>query len=150
MSVPEEKDSYSFILPGIPVAQGRPRFSTAPGFVVAYDPAKSKDYKKCIAYMASLNGPSVPLLEPVRLSLRIFLPIPKSFSKKKHEEAEEGSLRPTKKPDISNVLKGVEDAMKGIMYADDSQIIEYGTIGKWYSAKPRIEVEVERIGKRKG
>lgn len=139
------KKSYSFVVPGVPVAQGRPRFSKANGFVVAYDPEKSKNYKAIIAYIANLKGPRIPLDCPVRLSLKIFLPIPKSFSKKKHAEAVAGEIRPTKKPDVSNVLKGVEDAIKGIIYRDDSQIVEYGIIGKWYSEKPRIEVRVEII-----
>lgn len=33
---------------GEPVAQGRPRFARRGGFVQAYDPKKSKDYKQRI------------------------------------------------------------------------------------------------------
>lgn len=136
----------SFVLRGTPVPQGRPRFARSPkGFVMAYDPAKSKAYKQAIALEASLNAPEKPFECPVRLSLRIYLPIPKSLSKKKHEEASAGVIRPQKKPDVSNILKGVEDAMKGIVYADDSQIVEYGVLGKWYSDDPRIEVKVEAV-----
>ena len=47
---------YSFVVPGVPVAQGRPRFSKANGFVVAYDPEKSKSYKAMIAYIANLKN----------------------------------------------------------------------------------------------
>lgn len=137
----------SFTLRGIPVPQGRPRFArSARGFVMTYDPAKSKAYKQAVALAASMEAPENPFETPVRLSLRIFLPIPKSFSKKKHEEAASGTLRPQKKPDISNILKGVEDAMKGIVYTDDSQVVEYGIVGKWYSDEPRIEVKVETLG----
>lgn len=139
------KKSYSFVVPGVPVAQGRPRFSKVNGFVVAYDPEKSKNYKAMIAYIANMKGPRIPLDCPVRLSLKIFLPIPKSFSKKKRENAIAGNLRPTKKPDVSNVLKGVEDAIKEIIYKDDSQIVEYGIVGKWYSERPRIEVRIDVV-----
>ena len=55
------KKIYSFVVPGVPVAQGRPRFSKANGFVVAYDPEKSKSYKAIIAYIANLKGPQIPL-----------------------------------------------------------------------------------------
>ena len=51
-----------------------------------------------------------------------------------------GTLRPVTKPDVSNVLKGVEDALKGVWYKDDSQIVGYGVLGKWYDERPRIEI----------
>lgn len=39
-------------IPGEPCAQGRPRFSTAGGFVKAYDPAKSRNYKAYVKLIA--------------------------------------------------------------------------------------------------
>ena len=37
--------NLTFTIPGEPTAQGRPRFSTHGGFVKAYDPEKSRNYK---------------------------------------------------------------------------------------------------------
>lgn len=54
-----------------------------------------------------------------------------------------GLLRPTTKPDVSNVIKGVEDALNGVWYKDDSQIVAYGKVGKWYSDMPRVEITME-------
>ena len=34
----------------------------------------------------------------------------------------------------------VEDALKGLWYVDDSQIVGYGAVGKWYDKQPRIEI----------
>ena len=65
------------------------------------------------------------------------------MSKKKREAALAGKLRPTTKPDVSNVLKGVEDALKGVWYVDDSQIVGYGELGKWYAERPRIEIAMQ-------
>ena len=67
------------------------------------------------------------------------------MSKKKREAAIAGRLRPTTKPDVSNILKGVEDALKGLWYVDDSQIVGYGVLGKWYSERPRIEIAMREI-----
>ena len=67
------------------------------------------------------------------------------MSKKKREAALAGQLRPTTKPDVSNVLKGVEDALKGLWYADDSQIVGYGELGKWYAERPRIEIAMQEL-----
>jgi Holliday junction resolvase RusA-like endonuclease len=133
---------YRIVVDGDAVPQGRPRFSRN-GHV--FDPAKSREYKEYIKLHASQNSPECPVTGPVKLSLMIYRAIPKSFSRKKRDDAISGIILPTTKPDFSNVLKGVEDALKGIWYADDSQIVSYGDMFKVYSDKPRIEVEMEEI-----
>ena len=65
--------------------------------------------------------------------------------KYKREAALAGTLRPTTKPDVSNVLKGVEDALKGVWYKDDSQIIGFDELGKWYGERPRIEITMREL-----
>lgn len=42
----------TIMIPGEPCAQGRPRFSTAGGFVKAYDPVKSRNYKAFVRMIA--------------------------------------------------------------------------------------------------
>ena len=135
-----------FTVYGEPVAQGRPRFTTAGGFVRAYDPKKSRDYKDYVRLVAVEKAPKEPIDGPVSLTIRVFRPIPKSFSKKKAELAENGSLRPTTKPDADNFLKSIKDALKGIIWRDDSQVVDV-YVGKWYSSRPRIEIEIQEIGK---
>ena len=134
---------YKAVVLGEPVAQGRPRFSRQGGFVKAYDPAKSRDYKQYVRLVASEDAPEAPVTGAVVLSLKIYRAVPKSMSKRKREAALAGRLRPTTKPDVSNVLKGVEDALKGVWYADDSQIVGYGVLGKWYAERPRIEIAMQ-------
>ena len=55
----------------------------------------------------------------------------------------DGKIRPTKKPDADNIMKAVADALNGIAYKDDSQIVNV-TIAKWYSDTPRVEVAIFR------
>lgn len=45
--------NLTFTIPGEPTAQGRPRFSTHSGFVKAYDPEKSRNYKSYVKLLAS-------------------------------------------------------------------------------------------------
>ena len=40
----------TFTIPGDPVPQGRPRFSTHGGFARAYDPKKSRDGKSVVKF----------------------------------------------------------------------------------------------------
>jgi Holliday junction resolvase RusA-like endonuclease len=95
--------------------------------------------------MATRYAPTVPSCKPVCLKLDVYRPIPKGFNKKKVVDAENGLLRPVTKPDGSNYLKLVEDALNGLMWADDSQIVDTH-VSKWYSKYPRIEVLIFEIG----
>lgn len=137
--------TYTAVILGEPVAQGRPRFSRQGGFVKAYDPAKSRDYKSYVRLIAAQNAPVTPVEGAIEFSLRIYRAIPKGMPKYKREEAKAGALRPVTKPDVSNVLKGVEDALKGVWYKDDSQIVGYGVLGKWYDERPRIEIMMREL-----
>lgn len=132
--------TYTAVIFGEPVAQGRPRFSRQGGFVKAYDPAKSRDYKSYVRMIAAQHAPAEPVQGAVILSLKIYRSIPKAMPKYKRALALAGQIRPVTKPDVSNVLKGVEDALKGLWYKDDSQIVGYGAMGKWYAERPRIEI----------
>ena len=137
--------TYTAVVLGDPVAQGRPRFSRQGGFVKAYDPSKSRDYKSYVRLIAAQNAPDSPVEGAIEFSLRIYRAIPKGMPKYKREAAKAGALRPVTKPDVSNVLKGVEDALKGVWYKDDSQIVGYGVLGKWYDERPRIEIMMREL-----
>lgn len=133
-----------FTVYGEPVAQGRPRFSTINGHAVAYDPAKSRDYKHYVRLVASQHKPDKPLEGPLALYVNVYRSIPKSFSKKKHKQAENGEIRPVTKPDVDNYLKGIKDALKGVIWNDDNQVVSVN-ISKWYSEQPRIEIKCYRL-----
>ena len=135
-----------FTVYGEPVAQGRPRAGkTARGDVVMFDPGKSKDYKRYVAMIASQHRPKQLIEQPVSLTVKVYRPIPGSWSKVKQAKAENGALLPTSKPDLSNYIKGVEDAIEGIILKNDSQVVNYGESGKWYSQNPRIEVTIKEV-----
>jgi crossover junction endodeoxyribonuclease RusA len=51
--------------------------------------------------------------------------------------------RPRKQGDLSNTIKAIEDALKGLAYRDDSQIIEIRARRFDDKLEPRVEVEVE-------
>jgi Holliday junction resolvase RusA-like endonuclease len=56
----------------------------------------------------------------------------------------ENIIRPTKKPDADNIAKIVCDALNGIAFLDDKQIVD-ARITKWYSDTPRIEIIIQEI-----
>ena len=53
----------------------------------------------------------------------------------------DGEIRPAKKPDIDNVCKVVADALNGVAYNDDRQIV-YTEISKRYDDMPRMDVSI--------
>ncbi|MGM0807551.1 MAG: RusA family crossover junction endodeoxyribonuclease [Bacillota bacterium] len=133
-----------FTIYGEPIAQGRPRASSFGGKVRLYDPKKSKDYKHYIKLSASEHAPESLLETALSLEVKIYRPIPKSFSKKNTELAENGVLRPVTKPDADNYLKGIKDGLNKVIWKDDSQIVDVH-VSKYYSNKPRIEVKVVEL-----
>ena len=50
--------------------------------------------------------------------------------------------RPTKKPDLDNIIKAIADSLNGIAYKDDAQIVELKS-KKFYSDTPRVEVTIK-------
>lgn len=135
-----------FTVYGEPKAQGRPKAAVIKGRAIIYDPKPSRDFKRDIKAVAQAHVPDRLLTGALILELKIYRPIPKSFSKKKREMALTGELRPTTKPDLKNYIAGVEDALENVLYANDSQIVGYGATGKWYGDPPRIEVDVRELG----
>lgn len=82
-----------------------------------------------------------PVEGPLVLSLDVRLPIPASWPKKKQEEASSGRLRPVARPDVDNFAKAVLDGLNGIVWRDDSQVVELRA-SKHYSISPRVDVLV--------
>lgn len=133
-----------FEIPGSPIGQGRPKFSTINGHAVAYDPEKSRNYKAYVRMLATqaMQETGFERIDgPCALLINAFFEVPKSKSKKFREAALADQVRPTKKPDLSNIIKGIEDALNGIVYKDDACIVNLAC-QKFYSDNPRVEVFV--------
>ena len=131
-----------FEVPGSPIGQGRPKFSTINGHAVAYDPEKSRNYKAYVRMLATqaMQETGFERIDgPCNLVIQAYFEVPKSKSKKFREAALADQERPTKKPDLSNIVKGIEDALNGLAYKDDSSIV-YLCVTKYYSDVARVEV----------
>lgn len=104
---------------GDPVGKQRPRFSRGR----TYTPKKTVDYEHLIASKAlSAMAPMLPLETPVSVYIWINHAIPASYSKKR-KEACLNRLEYPKKPDLDNTAKVFLDAMNGIVYKDDVQVV---------------------------
>lgn len=109
-----------FSVEGNPVGKQRPRFTKMGR---TYTPKKTSDYESQIKAQAlSAMGPAEPLETPVAVYIYINHAIPASYSKKRKEACLSRLERP-KKPDLDNVAKAYLDAMNGIVYKDDVQVV---------------------------
>lgn len=106
---------------GEPQGKARPRFTRTGR---AYTPKKTMQYEDEIRIAAqSAMGPTDILETPLSVYIYCNFPIPPSYSKKRRQDCLNGVERPTKKPDLDNIAKAFCDAMNGIVYRDDSQVV---------------------------
>lgn len=128
---------FSFTVDGAPVAKGRPRFARRGSFVTTYTPKNTAAAENQIAKEALQYIPE-PITEPVALRIVFYMPIPKSYSKKRSEALKNAPH--IKRPDVDNLAKLVLDALNGIAWAGDSQVYSM-SVEKRYSDMPRTEIE---------
>jgi Holliday junction resolvase RusA-like endonuclease len=144
----------SFTVFGKPEPKGRPRAYIRNGCVGMYTPENTVLFEHRVAITAKkamtaavssfdkwldikLAGDATG---PIQVNLKAYFQIPKSWSKKKQAAAMAGQIWHTTKPDKDNIEKAVCDALNGILYKDDSQVVR-GISEKLYGI-PRVEVEV--------
>ena len=134
-SIKWKKISYTIYL--LPKATPRPRMGKGGIFYVK----GSKNNKKIMEKF--IKGQDITLITTsVKFNCVTYYPIPKSMNPMEKILAELGFIRPLSKPDWDNVAKAYCDMTIGTLIYDDSQIIE-GSSSKFYSSKPRIEIELE-------
>lgn len=133
---------WSFTVPGIPVAKGRPRVTIRGGRPRAYTPEKTEKYENLVRLaFIEKYGEAVPASGPITIEIDAFFPIPKSFSKNKRQRALLGLVQKTTKPDLDNVQKAILDGLNGVAFADDSQIYEIHA-RKAFSTTPRADIVI--------
>src|SRR5262245_3449767 len=84
-----------------------------------------------------------PLTGPLSLTVEAFLPVPRSWSKKKQRMAIAGLVRPTGRPDLDNIIKST-DALNAITWGDDTQVVDVRA-SKRYSDKPRLVLTITSL-----
>ena len=125
-------------IPLEPVAKGRPRLSRGH----AYTPEKTRVYEEAVGLIASRAFKS-PLTSPIAVDISFYLPAPKSWSEAKKRMAVTGEIRPVSRPDIDNLGKAICDACNGIVWTDDSLIVDMH-LQEFYG-EPRTVLKVEEL-----
>ena len=134
-----------FQVEGDPKGKGRPRFSRFGKFTRVYTDKQTLDYETLIkSFAAEAMGSTDPLETPVSVFLYIRHPVPQSYSKKRTEACLSGLEQPCKKPDIDNIAKTYLDGMNGVVFLDDTQVVDLH-VKKVYSAVAGVNVMVMEV-----
>lgn len=126
---------------GIPKPQARPKvfhktLKSGRDFVHTYSPKSDWFHLVYTETLKQKEKLKNRFSGALRLNLLFYLPIPKSFSKKKRENL----MYVSKRPDVDNLAKAVMDAMNNTgIWEDDSQIARLDIV-KAYGEEPKCVI----------
>jgi len=128
----------TFIIPGNPVAKGRPRARVFNGRVHLYTPAKTKYYEQKVQRTAQ-RASLVSTEQPIRIDILAVTKRPQRLCRKKDPD---GLIYRPAKPDGDNIRKAILDGLS--MFFDDKQVVSGETVCL-YAAKNSDGYAVVRI-----
>lgn len=149
---PEFFDVITFNILGIPKPKQSARFSAFSSggktFVRSYQSSDVKQNERNIQLDIKRKLPKdfVPYDGPLYINVTFIFPPLKSFKKKQREMIEKGEvIYKTTKPDLTdNLMKGLCDAMNGIVWIDDALIARVSSV-KIYGKVPQTIIAVHKI-----
>jgi Holliday junction resolvase RusA-like endonuclease len=136
-----------FFVAGVPKPAGSKRGFFIPKLkrvIITDANPNSKDWKIDVKHAAqkAYSGPLIDLPLSVRFTFNIVRPKGHFGTGKNATTLRNGARKfPTSKPDLLKLARGVEDAMTGIIYSDDSQIVSE-RLFKRYADAPGVLIEI--------
>lgn len=133
----------TFTVPALPIAQPRQRHRivNAGGrtFSTNYTPSKSpaNDFKATVRMAAAQAYQGPPLEGPLAMTLVCVFPCKSKRARKPKAT----------RPDCDNLAKCAADALNGLLYVDDGQIVRLH-VEKWHASgteQPHVEILIEPL-----
>lgn len=125
---------------GKPEGKARPRIVNGH----AYTPERTQAYEEMVraAYRTMCGEEAFEPKLPIKVSILAFYAVPKSAPESLKAKMRNNEIRPTTKPDWDNVGKIVCDALNGLAWHDDAQVVE-AFVEKRYGITPMVCVRIE-------
>jgi crossover junction endodeoxyribonuclease RusA len=148
----KELDHIQFFVAGHAKSSGSKRAFVNPKtgkmIVTAANP-KQKQWQEAVKWMAmQIWERRIPWDGPIALELAFIRPRPKAHFGTGNKGATlkdfAATAQPTTKPDSLKLARAVEDALSGIIYIDDSQIVRH-EISKVFGDKPGVAIIVRKF-----
>lgn len=131
-----------FEVKGKVLGKGRANFSYRTGR--AYTPARTRLYERTIR-QAFLDAGGSEIRGPVHVDFEATTAIQKSATKAQRERRLAGEELSLTKPDIDNIKKALYDALNGVAYGDDVNVVSSREIKGRYEEEARLIVRVREI-----
>lgn len=111
-----------------------------------FDPGTAEGWKSQVAIAARAHLPTIPLVGPLKVSMKFSFPRPKNHyrvGKRSTELRDDAPYWHVAKPDSDNLAKGVCDSLTTLgMWKDDSQVCVM-RISKTYAARHGCYIAIE-------
>lgn len=137
-----------FIVDGRVQAKQSFKVGTINGQARKFTPPEMTEYanfvKLCFKLKYRGHSPVIFQDKALAVKITVYIEVPKSRSKKERALCLKGLLKPTVKPDCDNIAKNILDAMSGIVYPDDKQIVAL-LVQKKYAETSFVEIYVDEI-----
>ncbi len=139
-------DVQIFTVMGEPRGKQRAKTYRHGNFTKTVTPEQTVVYENLIALEYRRQCMDFRFADKTMLSIVIeaHFSIPKSVSKKNRALMIERVLRPVKKPDGDNIIKVVCDALNGLAYHDDAQIVDM-VVRKYYAESPKLVISIKEV-----
>ena len=147
-----------FRIPGKIIAYKNPnittkansKYSRCPYKIRTYSDHKMKEYEQYIGLIAK-NHMQLYNIKPLEcaiiLKIDAFFKIPTIFSKNQKDLILKGKIKYTNYPDLTNILKLVEDSIKNICFGDDCQTTKAIVSKNWcqnLESDSYIDIEIRK------
>lgn len=139
-------DVQIFTVMGEPRGKQRAKTYRHGNFTKTVTPEQTVVYENLIALEYRRQCMDFRFKDKAMLAIVIeaYFSIPKSVSKKNRALMIERALRPIKKPDGDNIIKVVCDALNGLAYHDDAQIVDM-VARKYYAESPKLIISIKEV-----
>lgn len=115
-------------------------------FIHVYMPCAKEDnmYIKRLMEKEEFDELESLICTPCIVDITMYIETPKGFNAADTFLAEMGMIRPIKKPDWDNAGKKYTDMFNANVWLDDDLIVD-GSVHKYYSILPRIEINIRYL-----
>lgn len=117
-----------------------------PNFIHVYSLTgkEDNDYMRRLMTQEDFNALDQMICTPCNIDISTFHKTPSYYNKEDTILAEIGIIRPPFKPDWDNLEKKYSDMFNANVWLDDAFVID-GSIHKYYSVLPRIEIHLQYL-----